>query len=263
MPFLSKRKSNIYRQISCPPQAQEEVMETSLRSSEKHELVMLDKDGELFRKIFDLAQKNQTSVPQSTVVTVRYGKNYYRNKMIDAAAARGTDSMPTKITISAEDAKMMVRNGTYGFCFECGKKIPEDQLRAEPLAVYCDSPECEDQFRRHFPKLFLQFSIRAHRFSITQAVKKLECLRLAHGEAIRSPEINERSDFHGQIVIADQHLHRLVRELSGLLAAVEKYNHDKYGICVKCDGKISDDRLILIPWSDTCIECIIKQRTLH
>lgn len=50
---------------------------------------------------------------------------------------------------SIEAALARLRNGRYGVCLQCGKRIPEDRLRAIPYAVLCI--ECktgEEEHRR-------------------------------------------------------------------------------------------------------------------
>ncbi|MFP4330807.1 MAG: TraR/DksA family transcriptional regulator [Alkalispirochaetaceae bacterium] len=36
-------------------------------------------------------------------------------------------------------AKRRLRNGTYGLCLECGKKIKQNRLKARPDALFCIS----------------------------------------------------------------------------------------------------------------------------
>ncbi|MHC1692071.1 MAG: TraR/DksA family transcriptional regulator [Sphaerochaetaceae bacterium] len=38
---------------------------------------------------------------------------------------------------SVEAALTRLKNGRYGMCLQCGKKIPEERLRAIPYAVLC------------------------------------------------------------------------------------------------------------------------------
>lgn len=38
---------------------------------------------------------------------------------------------------AVEQALIRVRNGKYGICAQCGKKIPEGRLRALPYALLC------------------------------------------------------------------------------------------------------------------------------
>ncbi len=45
-----------------------------------------------------------------------------------------------------ESALGRIRNKHYGVCLECGKKIPEDRLKAIPYAVRCI--ECRNESER-------------------------------------------------------------------------------------------------------------------
>jgi len=38
---------------------------------------------------------------------------------------------------AVEQALVRIRNGKYGVCAQCGRKIPEDRLRALPYALLC------------------------------------------------------------------------------------------------------------------------------
>ncbi|MCQ2398178.1 MAG: TraR/DksA family transcriptional regulator [Sphaerochaetaceae bacterium] len=50
---------------------------------------------------------------------------------------------------AVEQALIRLRNGKYGVCEQCGKKIPEDRLRALPYALLC--VECKSlNEKRHF-----------------------------------------------------------------------------------------------------------------
>ncbi len=46
---------------------------------------------------------------------------------------------------AVEQALSRVRNGKYGYCAKCGKKIPEERLRAVPYALLCMSCKTEDE----------------------------------------------------------------------------------------------------------------------
>lgn len=45
-----------------------------------------------------------------------------------------------------EAALQRIKDGKYGFCLQCGRKIPEGRLRAIPSAVLC--VECKERQER-------------------------------------------------------------------------------------------------------------------
>lgn len=47
---------------------------------------------------------------------------------------------------SIENALKRIKNGRYGYCVSCGRKIPEGRLRALPSAVLCI--ECKEKQER-------------------------------------------------------------------------------------------------------------------
>ncbi len=49
---------------------------------------------------------------------------------------------------SVESALARLKNGRYGTCLRCGKKIPEDRLRAIPYAVLCIDCKSGEENRR-------------------------------------------------------------------------------------------------------------------
>ncbi|MCR4675683.1 MAG: TraR/DksA family transcriptional regulator [Sphaerochaetaceae bacterium] len=70
-----------------------------------------------------------------------------------------TDDMATKKmeAVSQIDANRLkavdqalsrVRNGKYGYCAQCGKKIPEERLRAVPYALLCLNCKNEDERKK-------------------------------------------------------------------------------------------------------------------
>jgi len=47
-----------------------------------------------------------------------------------------------------ESALARLKNGRYGLCLSCGKKIPQDRLRAIPYAVRCIECKAGDEVER-------------------------------------------------------------------------------------------------------------------
>ncbi len=47
-----------------------------------------------------------------------------------------------------ESALARLKNGRYGICLSCGKKIPQDRLRAIPYAVLCIECKAGDESNR-------------------------------------------------------------------------------------------------------------------
>lgn len=46
-----------------------------------------------------------------------------------------------------EQALVRLHNGKYGVCLQCGRKIPEDRLRALPFALLCVSCKSKQERR--------------------------------------------------------------------------------------------------------------------
>ncbi len=73
----------------------------------------------------------------------------------DADIASGEESHASREMFNAMDTRKLksidaalkrIRNGHYGYCVACGKKIPEGRLRAMPSAVLCI--ECKEKQER-------------------------------------------------------------------------------------------------------------------
>ena len=56
------------------------------------------------------------------------------------------NAMDAKKLKGIENALKRINDGKYGYCLECGKKIPEGRLRAIPSAVLCI--ECKTQHEK-------------------------------------------------------------------------------------------------------------------
>lgn len=64
----------------------------------------------------------------------------------DCDVANASDALKTKEIFNAIDSKKIkaidgalkrISEGRYGYCLQCGKRIPEGRLRAMPSAVLC------------------------------------------------------------------------------------------------------------------------------
>ena len=67
-----------------------------------------------------------------------------RGDSVDLASDEGAfkkmealNAMDAKRLTSIENALKRISENRYGICLKCGKKIPEDRLRAMPSAVLC------------------------------------------------------------------------------------------------------------------------------
>ncbi len=57
------------------------------------------------------------------------------------------NAMDAKRLKAIENALKRISEGKYGYCLQCGKKIPEGRLRAIPSAVLC--VECKSENERN------------------------------------------------------------------------------------------------------------------
>jgi RNA polymerase-binding protein DksA len=46
-----------------------------------------------------------------------------------------------------------------------------------------------------------------------------------------------------------------IKRLRAIDAALGRINQGRYGICVKCNKKIPDERLVALPYAVLCVEC--------
>ena len=58
------------------------------------------------------------------------------------------NALDAKRLTSIENALKRISEGRYGICLKCGKRIPEERLRALPSAVLCVSCKNADEKRR-------------------------------------------------------------------------------------------------------------------
>lgn len=87
-------------------------------------------------------------------------KNITGNKSINDSIDDAQDEIALKKleAVSKLDANKLraiqnaldrIRSGRYGYCLKCGKRIPEERLRALPYAVLClDCKTAEEGYHR-------------------------------------------------------------------------------------------------------------------
>ena len=55
--------------------------------------------------------------------------------------------------------------------------------------------------------------------------------------------------------VAIQSLDHTSKLLKSVQAALSRIEDDIYGVCLRCEGPISEKRLKAIPWASHCIDC--------
>jgi len=78
-----------------------------------------------------------------------------RGDSVDLASDEGAfkkmealNAMDAKRLMGVENALKRISENRYGICLKCGKKIPEDRLRAMPSAVLCIDCKNAEEKRR-------------------------------------------------------------------------------------------------------------------
>lgn len=105
---------------------------------------LLEQRAELLQKLE--REKNQFKNMAATVS----GRD-----SIDLASDEGAykksealNALDAKRLTSIENALKRISEGRYGICLKCGKKIPEERLRAMPSAVLCIECKNAEEKRR-------------------------------------------------------------------------------------------------------------------
>jgi len=97
----------------------------------------------------------------------------------------------------------------------------------------------------------------ANRQCLQQNLERIEeVLAMAdNGSFCRGDEEFERGDALNVKQVAHQnHVHS--KEMrNDIITALKRMDEGTYGICVKCGGEISEDRLVALPYAGTCINC--------
>ncbi len=99
----------------------EEIIQTLMSEDEDFEALVKDMDPK------DLADIAADDIDRSTL-EVLSARDSKRLKLIDSALSR-------------------IRNGRYGICIKCNKKIPETRLEAIPYALMCIECQTSDERR--------------------------------------------------------------------------------------------------------------------
>jgi DnaK suppressor protein len=113
--------------------------------TEEMRQLLLDERAELLKKLEK--EKNQFKDEASA----SSGRD-----SIDLASDEGAykkseaiNALDAKRLTGIENALKRINEGRYGICLKCGKKIPEERLRALPSAVLCIACKNADEKRRN------------------------------------------------------------------------------------------------------------------
>ena len=73
----------------------------------------------------------------------------------------------------------------------------------------------------------------------------------AIGRVSRMDAINNKS-------VSEAALTNAINKLTLLELALQKINHEDFGLCVRCKNKIPIQRILLMPQSNRCVHCASK-----
>ena len=71
----------------------------------------------------------------------------------------------------------------------------------------------------------------------------------------RSQDFAEQATETENDGVLDEIHHEAKAELKHVIEALYRLEHDKYGLCANCDEAINPDRLHVLPYITTCINC--------
>jgi len=129
MPAAGKKKKKI------PPIDQEflDKMETSLLALKAEIVNALVASSEEFKEIMEVEEPKDL---------VDVASDDMDRKMIEAIGAQELKRLKL-----IESAITRIKQGKYGHCIKCGKRIPQDRLIAIPYALMCIECKSEEERR--------------------------------------------------------------------------------------------------------------------
>lgn len=71
----------------------------------------------------------------------------------------------------------------------------------------------------------------------------------------RSQDFSEQATETENDGVLDEIHHEAKIELQQVVEALQRLEHNKYGLCAHCDEVINRERLHVLPYSNTCINC--------
>jgi len=71
----------------------------------------------------------------------------------------------------------------------------------------------------------------------------------------RSQDFSEQATETENDGVLDEIHHEAKIELRQVVEALQRLEHDKYGLCSHCDEAINPERLHVLPYTNTCIHC--------
>lgn len=72
----------------------------------------------------------------------------------------------------------------------------------------------------------------------------------------RSPDDDDRAIEREDEEVLEELGEAGLSELKAINAALDRIDHDRYGICTKCGNAISKERLNVVPQAALCMACI-------
>ncbi|MCR5732013.1 MAG: TraR/DksA C4-type zinc finger protein [Sphaerochaetaceae bacterium] len=99
--------------------------------------------SDLMHKLQRDAQRFKTECKTGSGDSVDLASDESAFKKMEAA-----NKLDANRLTAVENALKRISENKYGICLKCGKKIPEERLRALPSAVLCIACKTKDERRR-------------------------------------------------------------------------------------------------------------------
>ncbi|MEW6989774.1 TraR/DksA family transcriptional regulator [Colwelliaceae bacterium 6441] len=94
-------------------------------------------------------------------------------------------------------------------------------------------------------------SLLEKKAQLTQRISAIE----ADFKKGRSADFAEQTTESENDEVLDEIHHEAKHELKLINEALKRIEHDTYGYCSQCEEKIAKERLVALPYTQTCIAC--------
>ena len=116
------------------------------KETAKYKKLLLEKREEILKEIHDIAKESMKSQKEASGDLSGYS-NHMADMASDSYDREFSLSIATneqKVIYEIDESLKLIKEGKYGKCLSCNKKIPAKRLNAVPYAKYCVQCQSEE-----------------------------------------------------------------------------------------------------------------------
>jgi len=121
------------------------------RELAKYKKLLLDKREEILGEIHDIAKESMKSQKEASGDLSSYSHHMadMASDSYDRELSLNIASGEQKIIYEIDESLKLIKEGKYGKCLSCNKKIPAKRLNAVPYAKHCVQCQSKEEKNKH------------------------------------------------------------------------------------------------------------------